>query len=97
MFGFGVVQQVLKRDPNKLEARTEVCLFVGYPRGTKGYIFYDSQEQKVFVSTNAKFLEEDYMIDNKPRAKTILDELRGEGSDNPMTVTQVHPPLVTST
>ena len=37
------------------------------------------------------------MIDNKPRAKTVLDELRGEGSDNTMTVTQVHPPLVAST
>ena len=31
----------------------------------KGYMFYDPKDQKVFVSTNARFLEEDYMINNK--------------------------------
>ena len=55
---------------------TDVCLFVGYPKGSKGYLFYDPQEQKVIVSTNTWFLEEDYMIDNKQRSKTVLDELR---------------------
>ena len=45
---------VLKKDPNKLEAMLNVCLFVGYPKGTKGYLFYDPQEQKMFVSTNDK-------------------------------------------
>ena len=48
---------VLKRDLSKLEARLEVDLFVGYPRGTKGYLFYDPKEQSVLVSTNASFLE----------------------------------------
>ena len=62
---------VLKRDPSKLEARTEVFLFIGYPKGTKGYLFYNNQEQRVLVSTNARFLEENYMIDNKPRSKII--------------------------
>ena len=88
---------MLKRDPSKLEARTNVCLFVDYPKGTKGYLFYDPQEQKVFFSTNVKFLEENYMIDNKPRAKTVLDELRGEGVDDSVMETQVSPPPVAST
>ena len=57
---------MLKQDPSKLETRTDVCLFVGYPKGIKGYMIYDPQDQKVFVSTNVRFLEEDYMIDNKP-------------------------------
>ena len=69
---------MLKRDPSKLEARSEVCLFLGYPRGTKGYLFYDPKEQRVLVSTNARFLEQDYMIDNKPSSKVVLDELRAE-------------------
>ena len=55
---------MLKRDPSKLEAMTDVCLFVGYPKGTKCYMFYDPKEQRVLVNTNAHFLEEDYMIDN---------------------------------
>ena len=58
---------VLNRDPNKLEARSNVCLFVGYPKETKCYMFYDPQDQTVIVSTNAIFLEEDYMINNKPK------------------------------
>ena len=35
---------VLKRNPSNLEARSKVCLFVGYPRGTKGYLFYHPKE-----------------------------------------------------
>ena len=71
----------MKRDPSKLEARLEVCLFVGYPRGTKGYLFYDPKEQRVLVSTKAHFLEEDYMIDNKPSSNIIFDELRGKTNE----------------
>ena len=62
---------MLKRDPSKLEARSEVCLFVYYPRGTKGYLSYDPKEQRVLVRTNAHFLEEDYMIDNKPGQRSF--------------------------
>ena len=75
---------MLKRDPSKLETRSNVCLFVGYPKCTKGYIFYDPQDQKVFVSTNARFLEEDYMIDNKPKSKVILEEMREKDSNDPI-------------
>ena len=97
---WGSPAHVLKRDPNKLEAMSEVYMFVGYPKGTKGYLFYDPKEQRVFVSTNARFLEEDYMIDNKPISKVILDELRAEtneGNEVPILVTQVSPPLVVRT
>ena len=91
---------MLKRDPSKLEARSDVSLFVGYPKGIKGYLFYDPKEQSVLVSTNSSFLEEDYMIDNKPSSKVVLDELRAEtneGNEVPIPVTQVSPPLVVRT
>ena len=54
----------------------------------------------MLVSTNARFLEQDYMIDNKSSSKVVLDELRAEtnkGSEVPMPVTQVSPPLVVRT
>ena len=88
---------MLKRDLSKLETRSNVCLFVGYPKGTKGYLFYNPKEQTVLVSTNARFLEEDYMIDNKPRSKIILDELRVEGDTSLVPETHVNSPQVTST
>ena len=37
--------------------------------------FYSSSEKKVIVSTNAKFLEEDYVNNFKPKSKVILEEL----------------------
>ena len=66
MFEFGVVQHMYLNDilVNKRVGQMFVCLWD--PKGTKGYMFYDPKDQKVFVSTNARFLEEDYMIDNKP-------------------------------
>ena len=37
--------------------------------------FYSSSEKKVIVSTNAKFFEEDYVNNFKPKSKVILEEL----------------------
>ena len=51
---------MLKGKPDKLEPKSEVCLLVGYPKETGGYLFYCRKDNKVFVSTNAKFLENDY-------------------------------------
>ena len=69
---------MLKGKTDKLEPRTEVCFLVGYPRGTKGGLFYSSKDQKVLVSTNAQFLEEDYVMNHKPRSTIVLEELRGD-------------------
>ena len=72
---WGALAHVLRKEPHKLESRTEVCLFIGYPKGMRGGLFYSSSEKKVIVSTNAKFLEEDYVNNFKPKSKVILEEL----------------------
>ena len=72
---WGAPAHVLRKEPHKLESRIEVCLFIGYPKGTRGGLFYSSSEKKVIVSTNAKFLEEDYVNNFKPKSKVILEEL----------------------
>ena len=66
---------MLKGKMTKLESRTQMCLSIGYPKGMKGYYFYNSEEQNVFVSKNAKLLEEDYTKDYKPKSKIELKEL----------------------
>ena len=71
----GASAHVLRKEPHKLESRTKLCLFIGYPRGTRGGLFYSSSDKKVIVSTNAKFLEEDYANNFKPKSKVILKEL----------------------
>ncbi|XP_070039395.1 uncharacterized protein [Nicotiana tomentosiformis] len=72
---WGCPAHVLKGKTDKLEARTDVCVFVGYPKGTKGGLFYCPKEKKVIVSTNTKFLEEDYLMNHVPRSKLVLQKL----------------------
>ena len=72
---WGCPAHLLKGKTGKLEPRTEVCLFVGYPKGTRGGLFYSPKDKKVFVSANATFLENDYMTNFKPRSKVILEEM----------------------
>ena len=72
---WGCLAQVLQAKTRKLEPRSKVCLFASYPQGTRRELFYIPQNQKVLASTNATFLEHDYMIDFKPRSKIVLEEL----------------------
>ena len=68
------------------------------PEGLR-VLFYDPKEQRVLVSTNARFLEHDYMLDNKPRSKVVL-ELRaelGEGNEVPIPETRVNQSQVVRT
>ena len=52
-----------------------MCMFTIYPKGTRDKIFYNPKDKKVVVSTQATFLEEDYMNNFKPRRKVVLEEL----------------------
>ena len=80
---------MLKGKTRKLELRTEVCLFVGYPKGTRGCLFYNPQDKKVFLSSNATFLENDYMENFKPQSRVVLEELKFDQiRPRPVTVTR---------
>ena len=46
---------------NKLTPKSDKCFFVGYPRETKGYYFYNQAEGKVFVAHNGAFLEKEFL------------------------------------
>ena len=50
-----------KAEVDKLKPCTELCLFVGYPKETKCGFFYSPKDNKVFVSTNVRFLEDDHI------------------------------------
>ena len=68
---------------SKLETRSQVFYFIGYPKGTYGWYFYDPREQKVFISANDIFLEDDYIMNHKPKGRIVLEEVMGEPSDSP--------------
>ena len=79
---------MLKRKFDKLEAKTEVCMFLGYSKETKGYLFYNHKDNKVFISTNAKFLENDHMNNDIPRSRVLLTEMNEPVNKQPMDETR---------
>ncbi|KAG8661844.1 hypothetical protein MANES_01G044150v8 [Manihot esculenta] len=75
---WGSLAYVLKEKAHKLESKLELYFFIGYPRGTKGGLFYSPKDKKVIVSTNVNYLEDDYILNHIPKSQLALCELRGE-------------------
>ena len=61
-------------ESNKLEARSDKCNFVGYPKETTRYFFYNPLEQKVFVLRHATFLENEILLGRGSRRRIELSE-----------------------
>ena len=64
-----------------------MVFFVGYPKGTVGGLFYSHKDNKVFVSSNAKFLENYYMNDY-PKSRVVLAKMNEPGNEQPMDETR---------
>ena len=46
---------------NKFAPKYDKCLFMGYPKETKGYYFYNTFENKVFIAQNGLFVEREFI------------------------------------
>ncbi|GJS63366.1 retrotransposon protein, putative, ty1-copia subclass [Tanacetum coccineum] len=79
-------EALVKRDtltkPDKLDPRSFRCIFVGYPKKTMIYSFYNPSENKLFVARNAEFFEND-LIDLKASGSVKDLELIQEEDTNP--------------
>ena len=72
---WGCLAYVKRILSGKLEAKSKKCMFVGYPKETMGYQFYNSLGQKVFVSKHFVFLEKEFLPrDNE--SKVELEEVQ---------------------
>ena len=60
----------------KLAPKSNKCLFVRYPKETKGYYFYNSLENKVFITRNAIFFEREHIFKGTSGSKIQLDVIR---------------------
>ena len=54
---------VKKLQPDKLEPKSEKCVFIEYPKETVGYTFYHRSEGKTFVAKNGSFLEKEFSLE----------------------------------
>ena len=79
---------------DKLGPRSDKRLFVGYPKESKGYYFYNTEEQKLFVSMSATFLEKEYLI-GSAKANVELNEVR-QGAVPLHSDTTIEPTLIGS-
>ncbi|KAK9043078.1 hypothetical protein V6N11_071429 [Hibiscus sabdariffa] len=59
----------------KLELKSRRCTFVGYPKETNGYYFYDSKENKVFVARTGVFLKKEFLTNNGNGKNIKLEEV----------------------
>ena len=58
---WGCDTYVKRLQPDKLEAKSKKCIFIGYPKETIGYTFYHKSEGKFFVAKNGTFLEKEFL------------------------------------
>ena len=61
---------------DKLASKSNKCIFVGYPKETKGYYFYLPSENKVFVARNGTFLEREFISNRTSGSKVQLEEIQ---------------------
>ena len=85
---------VKKLQPDKLEPKSEKCVFIGYPKETIGYTFYHRSEGKIFVAKIGSFLEKEFLSKEVSGRKVELDEitvstplLESSSSQEPVPVT----------
>ncbi|KAK8701527.1 hypothetical protein V6N13_019914 [Hibiscus sabdariffa] len=60
----------------KLEPRSHKCIFVGYPKETKGYYFFSPKENKLFVARTGVFLEKEFLASKRDRRNIELEEVQ---------------------
>nr|AAM74249.1 Putative retroelement [Oryza sativa Japonica Group] len=61
IWGCEVYVKRLQSDKLTPKSKSDKCFFVGYPKETKGYYFYNREEGKVFVARHGVFLEKKFI------------------------------------
>jgi hypothetical protein len=75
---WGCEVYVKKLQSDKLTPKLDKCIFVGYPKETLRYYFYNLSEGKVFVARNSIFLEKEFLKREKCRQKVYLEKVQDE-------------------
>ncbi|KAL4282937.1 hypothetical protein GQ457_16G017700 [Hibiscus cannabinus] len=83
---WGCKAYVKHQNSTKLEPKSQKCTFVGYPKETKGYYFYN--KNKVFVARTGVFLEKEFLSNNGKCRNIELKDVQQQ---------QVHEPDVEET
>ena len=72
---WGCDAYVKKLQPDKLEPKSEKCVFIGYPKETIGYTFYHRSKGEIFVAKNGSFLEKKFLLKEVSGRNVELDKV----------------------
>ena len=72
---WGCDAYVKKFQPDKLEPKSEKCVFIEYPKETVGYTFYHRSKGKIFVAKSGSFLEKEFLSKEVSGRNVELDEV----------------------
>ncbi|KAG8492989.1 hypothetical protein CXB51_012658 [Gossypium anomalum] len=72
----GCEAYVKRQKSTKLKPKSERCIFVGYPKETKGYYFFNPIKNKVFVARTGVFLEREFVSRKGSGRKIELEKIR---------------------
>ena len=61
---------------NKLEAKSNKCLLVGYTKENFGYQLYTTLGKRLFVSKHTVFLEKEFLLREDSGSKGELGEVQ---------------------
>ena len=93
---WGCDAYVKKLQLDKLEPKSEKCVFIGYPKETVRYTFYQRSEGKIFVAKIGSFLEKEFLSKEVSGRKVEPDEvtipaplLENSSSQKPVPVTSI--------
>ena len=64
-----------KFQADKLEPKSEKCVFIEYPKEIVGYTFYHRSRGKIFVAKNGSFLEKEFLSKEVSGRKVERDEV----------------------
>src|SRR3954465_13288474 len=90
---------VKRLQSDKLTPKSDKCIFVGYPRETLGYYFYNREEGKVFVSRSGVFLEKEFLTKGTSGRSMRLEEVQDDpvgdvSTSDAIVAKQVEEPMV---
>ena len=92
---WGCEAYVKRQVSDKLGPKSDKCFFVGYPKETKGYYFYNPTEGKVFVARTAVFLEREFISKRISGRKVELEEIQEpQSNDEPMMELEQEPQVL---
>ncbi|KAJ4744212.1 Transposon Ty1-GR1 Gag-Pol polyprotein [Rhynchospora pubera] len=61
---------------DKLGPKSDKCHFVGYPKETKGYYFYNRNENKIVVARYGVFLEKEFLSRRSSGSNVVIEEIQ---------------------